>query len=239
MKVQDIQDLFNDVTTSIRRLENRIRDDHQTPVSNINPDSYEKIRIPYNYVRRKAEFIQNYSLSSFVGKNRVLFNNIAYSLQLTDFNNFILNRIEIYGAIKNQFLKNCITHNFAIVEAVIMEVLYDLGTHCKIDNLTCRHNSHCSGFINCNQNMKHPLAKDLLANKIKVSVEFLTVYSIILKIRDRVHMRLVEANEYFDNDNVLTLKMYNESIRLLRYIKSDFLDDISRFLELRESVCTK
>ena len=178
-------------------------------------------------------------MSELIGKNKILYNNIAYSLQLTDFNNFILNRIELYGAIKNQFLKNCITQNFAIVEAIIMEVLHDLGKHCLIEGQSCRYNLTCDGFINCQNNMKHPTAKALLENKVRVSNEFLTIYSIILAIRDKVHIRLVNTNEYFDNDDSLTIKMYNESIQLLRYIKNQFLTDISTFLQRRDSVCLK
>lgn len=235
----EIKALFEEATIAVQKLENKIREEFNTPITNLNPNEYKKIRVPYNYIRSKISFINNYHLSQLIGKNRVLYNNIAYSLQLTDFNNFIINRLELYGALKNQFLKNCIGQNFAIVEAIIMEVIFDLGKFCVINKISCKYSSTCTAFINCQNNMKQPTAKVILANKIKVSNEFLTIYSIILKIRDRIHMRLIETNEYFDEGDDLTIKMYNDSIYLLRYLKANFLDDLSSFLSYRDRVCKK
>lgn len=236
---QEIKALFDEATFALKKLEDKIRDEHNPPLTNINPELYRKIRVPYNYIRKKSTFIEDYHLSELIGKNRILYNNIAYSLQLTDFNNFILNRVELYGAIKNQFLKNCIVQNFAIVEAIILESLYDLGAHCVIKGNSCKYSATCTGFINHQENMKNPTAKELLANKLNVSNEFITMYSVILSIRDRIHMRLIKTNEYFNADDALTLKMYNESINLLRYIKTSLLEDISLFLIEREKKCTK
>ena len=52
----DIKALFDEATLAVQRLENKIKEEYNTPVTNLNPNEYKKIRVPYNYISRKSTF---------------------------------------------------------------------------------------------------------------------------------------------------------------------------------------
>jgi len=103
MDPERVQNLFREITNSLSNLETEIRTTYNTPNENIKKEDFVLANIPDNYIRTAEYFRVNYRLNEMVS-SRIQVNNIAYSLQIADFFNYILFRINLFGVIKNLFI---------------------------------------------------------------------------------------------------------------------------------------
>lgn len=146
MNKERIQALFNEITNSLANLESEIRLTFDTPNENINKDEFLLANIPDNYIRTSEYYRINYRLSQLIS-NRIQINNIAYSLQLSDFFNYILYRLNLFGVIKNLFIKNAIINIFSIQEGILYSSLITLNSYCWFSGKICNHNSACQFYV--------------------------------------------------------------------------------------------
>ena len=82
-----------------------IEEGYRPPVQNYVVDYVERIHMPKGYVRKSVEFFQKYHLTNIV-QNYNTRNNISYNLQLSDFYNYLLNRVHIWGSVRTMLYKN-------------------------------------------------------------------------------------------------------------------------------------
>ena len=114
MKRVDIQEKFDEAGKLLKELEDLIREDYQTPKENIDISKYEGIKFPPNYIRTAEYFRREYNLDKLISISTKI-DNIAYSLQLSDFFNYLINRFHVYGIIKNLLIKQSIINSFSII----------------------------------------------------------------------------------------------------------------------------
>ncbi|MCR5023732.1 MAG: hypothetical protein K6A90_05295, partial [Lachnospiraceae bacterium] len=90
------------------------------PAENFEFKDYKsKIRIPAGYVRKKDYYVQKYGLEKICDGNRDMIKNIAYSLQLTDFNNYIITRMGLFGSVLAMMHKQATINFVSIIEGLI------------------------------------------------------------------------------------------------------------------------
>jgi len=97
-----IYQIIREINDLLQKLEDTIRAAGiNTPEENINLK--EMIRLPSNYIRKVEHFEKVYLLHLF--KDKELSKNIAYSIQYTDFLNYILSRTTLgKNALSMQYL---------------------------------------------------------------------------------------------------------------------------------------
>lgn len=186
------------------------REGFKPPSMNYAVDYEERIHMPQGYIRTSAEFFGKYHLGSIVKKYNTR-NNISYNLQLSDYYNLLLNRFYIWGSIRTMLYKQDIINLVSIMEALITEATENIFQCCdsctKIGKCAIRLNKHGQGSI------KESIPKlcemailDFDENEINRIVE-------IYDLRNRVHIRLAEENEFLDNS--FCQDTHNELIGLL------------------------
>lgn len=170
----------------------------------------DKIKIPNGYIRTSGTFWQKYHLNDVV-KSRNTRNNISYCLQLSDFYNFILNRFHIWGSVGIMLYKQDFVNLVCVMESLILEATYNISEHCK----SCKNISRCKNHISKTErdNMKTAVNKLYELGILKISDEQKNRIVELYDLRNRVHIRLAENNEFLDNK--FNLKLHNEIIDIL------------------------
>lgn len=146
MNKERVQALFNELTNSLANLEREIKLTLDTPSENINKDEFHLANIPDNYIRTAEYYRINYRLSQMIS-DRIQISNIAYSLQLSDFFNYLLFRINLFGVIKNLFIKNAIMNIFSIQEGILYSSLITLNKYCWFSGKVCHQNVACQYYV--------------------------------------------------------------------------------------------
>ncbi|MCR5024082.1 MAG: hypothetical protein K6A90_07100, partial [Lachnospiraceae bacterium] len=124
--------------------------------------------------------------------------NIAYSLQLTDFNNYIITRMGLFGSVLAMMHKQATINFVSIIEGLIKSYLATIWGKCK----NCPRNETCSRKII----RKHK--EGIFKNIIRVYKEYE-----LLDLDDEIY------------DRILTLYRYRNSIHLTK-LRSDDEEDL-------------
>ena len=183
------------------------------PNDNVNMDGFQKIKIPSQYIRTKEYFYEKYHLYVIVSTWDVR-NNIAYSFQMSDLYNYLMNRFNIWGSVETMLYKNAIINLISILEAFISECA----------NNICCCPSECGKLQKCklhfSNNQRNRTYDGLIKMKKLGVVDYddsqMDRIKEIIDLRNRVHIRLAENNEFNSSDFCLAL--YNEVIGLLKQI---------------------
>ena len=186
---------------------------YKPPTRNYSVESEDRIKIPAGYIRTTQQFVSNYHLMELVLDNNTR-KNIAYALQLSDYYNFIVNRFFVWGSVETMFYKQMFVNIISIIEALINESANRINSFCK----NCSSISKCKKNINKNErlNMKEAATKLRSLGILNISSDDLERLIELYDYRNRVHIRLNEQNEFLDDS--FNLKLYNESIELLKRI---------------------
>ena len=180
------------------------------PKENYSLDKDEKIKIPAGYIRYNEFFQEKYKLESIVKKKETQ-KNIAYLFQLSDFFNYIINRFNVWGSVETMLYKTAIVNFVSILEAMIFECSNNI---CKPEN--CPKIKDClNHFSKKQRNNSFEALKKL--NELGItdfSDEELRRIKCIIDLRNKIHIRLSEKNEYMSSD--FSLPLYNEMIALLQ-----------------------
>lgn len=190
------------------------------PSLNYVVDYEERIHMPQGYIRTSARFFEKYHLASIVKKYTTR-NNISYNLQLSDYYNLLLNRFYIWGSVQTMLYKQDIINLVSIIEALITEATENIFQCCnscaKIGKCKMRLNKRGQG------NMKESIPKlcemtilNFDENEVERIVE-------IYDLRNRVHIRLAEENEFLDNS--FCQDTHNELIGLLIRVTEQLNDN--------------
>ena len=180
------------------------------PSKNYAVDYEDRIHMPQGYVRTSGEFFRKYHLESIVKKYNTR-NNISYNLQLSDYYNLLLNRFYIWGSIRTMMYKHDIINLVSILEALITEATENIFQCCN----ACKKINKCEKRLNKREqgSLKYSIPKlckmgilDFDETEVNRIVE-------IYDLRNRVHIRLAEENEFLDNS--FCQDTHNELIGLL------------------------
>lgn len=176
-----------------------------------------RIKVPKEYIRKTAYFINRYHLNEIVGDNEIS-RNIAYAFQLSDFYNYLFNRFHIWGAVETTIYKQDFVNLVSIMEALILESGTRLKDHCKLCPCTggCRYKlvkKDCQTARICLKQMGEYGYIGLSEDSIKRLDE-------LFQIRNGIHIR--ESGEAV-SDRVFNINLHNEAIWRLRQLAEDLL----------------
>jgi len=237
--MDEIQQLINNTTISLNKLETKIRETINTPISNINVDNYLLINIPDNYIRKASFFRESYNLTRLI-HNKDEKDNIAYSLQLSDLHNYFINRFNIIFSVGSLFRKQAIINIVCIQEGILKCTYISLRNNCIDENKNlCKYSSSCIYYLKSLDKMRY----NGLLEQYKETIGF---YDEIIfeklkeqkDIRDKIHIHLISENELINNSDYSKGK-YNEAILVLHFIRDNLLTYIERFKKERMKVCKK
>lgn len=185
------------------------------PVKNYRVDDMERIQIPSGYIRTSAHFFAKYHLNEIV-KDFQVRNNISYSLQVSDFYNYLVNRFHIWGSVETVFFKNAIINHVSILEALVFECANNI---CSPDG--CKKINNCKRHFNKKQRENSFKALKRLKEIGVVDYDDKKIARIkeIIDLRNRVHIRLAKENEFNSSDFCLSL--YNEVVLLTQNLAED------------------
>lgn len=201
-------------------------------------DQWDKVRIPKGHIRTVDDFIQKYDLN-FLLVDRNLKKNIAYSLQTSDFMNFLHNRFQITLSVGSIFYKFSILNIFCIIEAIFYGILNDLHQFCKINGEICRKQRSCQYYVKSIKTLHFNTAVDLLMERRVLNLkssdrELLLQYN---DLRNNVHIFFSEDNEFLSQK--YNRKVYNELIFILRRMSKNLRINLEEFKENRDDHCKK
>ena len=86
------------------------------------------MRLPKKYIRTASHFKEKLAFID----NEVLRKNISYHFQLSDLNSYMLNRMHVWGVVRNLVVKFQVVNMGAIAEAILVSVT---PKKCKTKNL--------------------------------------------------------------------------------------------------------
>lgn len=181
--------------------------DLNPPIKNYRiTDSKQKIQMPKKYIRRANDFRTRYHLSEIVN-NKVIEDNMIYAIQYTDFSNFIINRINIWGPIKSIFIKYAVILHISIMEELILQCINNICSP-----------SNCPYINKCDIHMNNKQRNSSYEGLIRLNELSITKYDEnelqnikeIIDLRNKVHIRLSDQNEF--TADIYNMDLHNKSI---------------------------
>lgn len=170
----------------------------------------ERINFPNGYVRVNEVFQRKYHLGDIV-KEAATIKNLAYSLQLSDFYNFVFNRFYVWGSLESMMCKSAVINLVSIFEALIFECANNICSPAT-----------CKSTLSCERHFSKKQRNNSFEALSKINSLYITDFtetemkriSEIIDFRNRVHIRLSEGNEFLCSD--FTISLHNEIIGLLQ-----------------------
>lgn len=231
-----VQNLFQEITNSLRILETEIRTTYNTPNENIKKEDFVLSNIPDKYIRTAEYFRVNYRLNEMIS-SRIQVNNIAYSLQIADFFNYILYRINLFGVIKNLFIKNAIINIFSIQEGILYSSVISLNEYCKFKDTGCKHHHNCPFFIRSRNKLTFNSLMETFREKVVFHHDrYREIMFKLKERRDNVHLEDVQYSEWAETDRY-SIEQYHDALLSLRYLKLQLHVSLDTFRRHRSEGC--
>lgn len=183
------------------------------PEENYAADEDDKIKLPWGYIRTKDSLIRKFHLEE-IASNWTIRSNIGYALQLSDFHNYIFNRIYLWGPVKTMFYKSAVINLISIFEAIVLECANQICYNPS----KCRLRKKCDKPFNKEQrnNVFSALQRLNELNVTSFSDDEMIRIKELIELRNRVHIRLANEKEYLSDE--FDLSLYNEAIKLLQSV---------------------
>lgn len=180
--------------------------------------NYNKIQIPGGYVRRKPYFVKEYGLADICDGDSAKIDNIAYTLQLTDFHNFIMNRFGIYGSVLSMMYKHSTINIVSVIEVLIRTYIETLWSKCQ----RCSRKSICSEKLTKKRDLQGNFEK-IIENYKRLGLLSIDdkIYDKAVKLyghRNHIHLTKAKGNEFTDDDIKFTKEIHDDAIRVLKRI---------------------
>lgn len=238
MNKERIQALFDEITNSLANIEWEIRLTLDTPNENINKEEFRLANIPDNYIRTAEYYRINYRLSQMIS-DRIRINNIAYSLQLSDFFNYILYRINLFGLIKNLFIKNAIMNIFSIQEGILYSSLITLNNYCWFSGRVCNQNSACQYYVKSRNQLTFNSLLQTFQDKVGFHHDkYRSIMFKLKEIRDNVHIEDIQYSEWAETERY-SIDQYHDAALSLRYLRFQLHTSLEAFKKTRNAGCIK
>jgi|WetSurMetagenome_2_1015567.scaffolds.fasta_scaffold149530_2 hypothetical protein len=233
-----VQSFMRDVSQALSSLEREIRLSHNTPFDNIERNKFLLINIPDRYIRTAHYFRTEYKLSDLIS-DEIQINNIAYSLQISDLHNYFINRFNLFGVIKNLYLKNSIINLFSIEEAILYSTASSLNDFCSYNGKLCYYHEKCGFYIRRRNQLTFYSLIETYKNKIGFHHDkFRELMFKLKEIRDYIHISDVQYSELVEKDKY-SLDQYNNSMAVLRYTRRQLPKLVIEFKSRRNANCKR
>ena len=194
------------------------------PEENYAVDEDDKIRPPSGYIRPKEYLVRKYHLEE-IASDWTIRSNIGYALQMSDFYNYLLNRVYFWGSLEKMIYKNAIINLVSVMEAIIFECAH--GICCCPDR--CKENQICKmAFSKGERSNSYKALQRINALKITdfTDQEMIRIKELI-GLRNQVHLRLAKGKEYFEKE--YGLKLYNEVISILQKLCEEIFQNGAKY----------
>lgn len=198
------------------------------PVVNFGFDEKEeqklRIQFPPRYIRKKEYFIQAYRLDVICGGDNSKVTNIAYSLQASDFYNFILNRLGLFGSIQSMMYKQATINIVSIIEALIKNYADAIHNKCK----ACSNKMGCYNQVS-NSHISCPFQKQVEFLKDKQILVFEKECSYenvkdMYNYRNTIHLTKNETSPKAEASH--SVQRYNKAVFLLKEVRNSMIEQI-------------
>ncbi len=182
------------------------------------PVSEQKLRvqIPTGYIRSKDYYLKEYGLMKICGGDLDQASNIAYSLEISDFYNYILNRFGIYGPILVLTYKQATINAVSIIEALVKAHIETLRQRC----IRCVNYRRCEARVTKNdirsrfQNQMEIYKNLQLLDGLRA--EDYDQICALYEYRNHVHLLKSKDNDLKEDRH--SVEQYNRTIMGLRFI---------------------
>ena len=190
------------------------------PASNFAPTPRNRIHFPTKYVRTKNYYENKYRLSEFFSNKKVV-NNVAYSFQMSDLYNFILNRFYVFGPLEAMIYKTAIINYVCIIESLIGQVFDDMHKFCGQCN---KHNS-CEFFMPKSNNFSVKLKAIEKTGILNLSSEQFSQIREYYQLRNHIHI-YTTANKNAFNTKSFDRKHHNTIIKIMQAVTVSLYNDM-------------
>lgn len=185
-----------------------------------------RIQVPTGYIRTKSHYMSEYALFKICNGDNSSASNIAYSLEVSDFYNYIFNRFGIYGAILSMVYKQATINIVSIIEIIIKSYMQTLQQKCK----NCPVNNMCKGRITKNSVISI-FKKQLDEYKNKKIFDWPDEKYQAIKdfydYRNHIHISKATENEY--KNHLHSRDRYNQAISMMKEIDTDMKTQIDLY----------
>ncbi|MXV49457.1 hypothetical protein GS399_00615 [Pedobacter sp. HMF7647] len=231
---EEIQNAFDNANDAIKQLELIIKKHVNTPHVNINPNSFNLVNIPDNYIRKRQYFTELFDLDVNVSDPN-LRASIAYALMQNDLHTFVLYRINLFGIVKKLFVKQAIINLTSIIEALLISKLSALHAYCVRESGICKYNSSCPVYINSTRHIKGKQAINLFHERLGLPEKFFDQINKLFDIRNNIHLSIIASHEYnlsdYSHDNFIL------GMKILAYLKENLKKTSVAFEDRRIQGC--
>lgn len=186
------------------------------------------IQVPPGYIRTKEFFIKKYGLLDICNGDMAIASNIAYSLEASDFNNFIFNRFGIYGSILAMMYKQATINIISIIEVLIKTYVATISEKCH----GCPRFGSCSNHITKSKHIKVIFKEqvDVLQSEQILIFDDPNDYQVLKKLyeyRNYIHLTKAKDNELTTEKH--SKDKYNEAITMLKKIDVKMKEEIKKW----------
>lgn len=199
----------------------------------------DRIWFPTGYIRKASYFRDAYELKKIIDDVSTR-NNIAYSLQLSDFYNYIIGRFFLGNlSLGTTFFRISTTHIFSIIESICYGTIKTLHNHCCTKGTACIKNRKCTYYVKSpsKTNFSDIITTLEIQKLITLTQETTNTIKKSKDARDRIHLWLFSDSDFLDTK--FTVKDYNDSITALGEIASGIRTTYDAYCATRNSTCLK
>lgn len=190
------------------------------PATNFAPSVKKRIHFPSKYIRTKKFYISKYKLHHFFSNKEVV-SNVAYSLQMSDLYNYILNRFYVFGSLETMIYKAAIINYVCIIESLIGQVFDDMHAYCG----SCPDHDRCEFFMPKKKNFVQKL--DAIESKgiLNLSPEQFKQIREAYHLRNHMHIySAAKENEY--KTKSFDRKLHNSIIVVMKDLTETLFYDM-------------
>lgn len=174
-----------------------------------------RIKFPSNYIRTKEYFVKKYKLRYFF-KDPVTVSNVAYSLQMSDLYNYIVNRFNVFGSIKTMVYKAATVNCVSIIESLIGQTIDDMHAYC----VKCKHHNECEYYFTKKQQFSDKLDKIRKYDMLRLDDEGYQQIRDAYRLRNHMHI-YTAAKENEHTSKTFNRKLYNGIISIMQQVTAN------------------
>ena len=184
------------------------------------PNKNKRINFPNKYVRTKRYFVSKYSMNEIILNNEVV-SNIAYTLQMSDMNNYIMNRFNTFASIDAMIHKQSYLTIITVIEALVQGSINNVRKGCQ----ECNEQS-CKYRISKREkeHVYSALKKWSEMELIQLTDNELKRVDELFELRNKIHLVSSNSNEMMNG--TFGLAKYNVAIMMLKRIDEELIGHI-------------
>ena len=194
----------------------------EPPATNYAPSVKKRIHFPSRYIRTKEYYVKKYKLNLFFS-NQMIASNVAYSLQMSDLYNFILNRFYVFGSLETMIYKAAIINYVCIIESLISQVFEDIHAYCG----ACPDHDRCEFFMPKDKTKTFSQKLKAIESKGMLNLSPSQFQQICEAYQLRNHMHIYSAaKENEHTSKSFDRKLHNSIVNVMKDLTVTLFDDM-------------